>query len=156
MQHSFDFPEIVPTNLVLDYLYLTRRVMPELALSSKRHWPVSKDHCFQRIVLDTVCGGVWADHIARPANKNLSHRQVLAAVQLCQEIITGQTDLAALNRQSLAWRGKSLRQDLADPRQRRCRPVVRLDRAAPWSKRDDNRCLASRSKVACIGSRSAR
>ncbi|MBC7735907.1 MAG: hypothetical protein H7245_01495 [Candidatus Saccharibacteria bacterium] len=108
-QHSFDFPEIVPTNLVQEYLYLTRKVMPELALSSKRHWPVSKDHCFQRIVLDTICGGVWSDHIARPAYKNLCRRQVLAAVKLCQEIITDHTDLAALNRQSLAWRGKSIR-----------------------------------------------
>ena len=108
MQHSFDFPEIVPTNLVQYYLYLTRKVMPVLALSSKRHWPVRNDHCFQRIVLDTICGGVWSDHIARPAYKHLSDANVRAAVQLCQDIITGQTDIAALNRQSFTWRGKSL------------------------------------------------
>jgi hypothetical protein len=47
--------------------HLTRTVMPALARTSKHHWPVRNDHCFQRIVLDTIYGEVWGDHIARPA-----------------------------------------------------------------------------------------
>ena len=109
MQHHFDLPEIASADLVREYLHLTRKVMPELAQSSRRHWPVRNDHCFQRIVLDTICGGVWYDHIARPAYKHISQVHLRAAVQLCHEIITGQTDLAALNRQSLTRRGKAIR-----------------------------------------------
>jgi hypothetical protein len=106
MQPSFDFPP--PTQLapVAQYVHLTRTLMPALAQTSKRHWPVCRDHCFQRIVLDTICGGVWYDHIARPAYRHLSPAQATLAVQLCQQIIADRADLSALNQQSLAWRGK--------------------------------------------------
>ncbi|WP_370654146.1 hypothetical protein [Pseudotabrizicola sp.] len=107
MQPSFDLPP--PTHLahVAQYLHLTRMVMPALAQTSRRHWPVRNDHCFQRIVLDTICGGVWYVHIARPAYKHLSPAQAMRAVQLCDQIIADAADLKALNQQSLAWRGKS-------------------------------------------------
>ena len=107
MQRSFDLPQ--PTHLarVEQYLHLTRTVMPALAQTSKRHWPVRNDHCFQRIVLDTICGGVWYDHIARPAYRHLSQTQAAEAVRLCDQIIAEKTDLNVLNQQSLAWRGKS-------------------------------------------------
>ena len=58
MQRSFVLPEVVPTKLVQDYLHLTRNVVPGLAKSRKRHWPVRDDPCFQRIVLDTICDGL--------------------------------------------------------------------------------------------------
>ncbi len=102
----FDLPETTHLALVERYLHLTRTVMPALAQSSKRHWPVRNDHCFQRIVLDTICGGVWYDHIARPAYKHLSQTQAMHAVQLCDLIIANKTDLDVLNQQSLAWRVK--------------------------------------------------
>ena len=106
MQPSFDLPP--PTRLapVARYLHLTRTVIPALAQTSKRHWPVRRDHCFQRIVLDTICGGVWYDHIARPAYRHLSPAQAMRAVRLCEQIIADTADLKALNQQSLAWRGK--------------------------------------------------
>jgi hypothetical protein len=106
MQHCFDLPEVAPDNLVQEYLNLTRKVMPTLARTTNGHWPVRNDHCFQRIVLDTICGGVWYDHIARPAYKRLSHAQTALAIRLCEQIIAGEVDLAVLNQQSLAWRGK--------------------------------------------------
>lgn len=93
-------------DLVERYRHLTGIVMPALAKSEDTGWPVRNDHCFQRIVLDTVCGGVWYDHIARPAYKHLDAVQALRAVRLCEHILAGTADLAALNRQSLAWRGK--------------------------------------------------
>ena len=71
MQRSFDLPPPIHLTPVEQYLHLTRTVMPALAQTSKRHWPVRNDHCFQRIVLDTICSGVWYDHIARPAYKHL-------------------------------------------------------------------------------------
>ena len=88
------------------YLHLTRTAMPALAQTGNRAWPVRNDHCFQRIVLDTISGGVWYEHIARPAYKNLSLTQVTLAVELCRQIIDGEVDLGKLNRQSLVWRGK--------------------------------------------------
>lgn len=105
MQRSFDLPQTTDVALIAQYLHLTRTVMPALAQEGKRHWPVRNDHCFQRIVLDTICGGVWYDHIARPAYKHLSQAQALQAVQLCDQIIAGTSDLRMLNQQSLAWRG---------------------------------------------------
>lgn len=107
MQRSFDLPQTAHFAGVERYLNLTRTVMPALAQTSKRHWPVRNDHCFQRIVLDTICCGVWYDHIARPACKHLSPSQAMQAVQLCDQIITDAVDLTALNQKSLAWRGKS-------------------------------------------------
>ena len=89
---------------VTEYLRLTREVMPSMARA--RQWPVSADHCFQRIVLDAVTGGVWYDHIPRPAYRNMSPTQAEAALALCHAIIDGSADLSKLNRQSLAFRGK--------------------------------------------------
>lgn len=97
-----------PEPLVAEYLRLTREEMPRLAATSGKDWPVSADHCFQRIVLDAICGGVWYDHLRRPAYKNMTPDQIAAAVDLCQAIIAGDADLRALNAQSLAWRGKAV------------------------------------------------
>ena len=92
--------------LINSYLYLTKNVLPSLAKDGSRTWPVVEDHCFQRIVLDTICNGVWYEHLDRPAYKNLTHDEVQRAVDLCYEIAEGHVDLRQLNNQSLIWRGK--------------------------------------------------
>ena len=92
--------------LVDQYLIMTKDVMPKMAREVANSWPVRSDHCFQRIVLDSVCQGVWYESIDRPAYKHLSYAQAKLAVQLCHEIIAGQVDLSQLNLQSLTWRGK--------------------------------------------------
>jgi len=106
IQSSLDLPKTPHIAMVERYLHLTRMVMPALARSTKRHWPVRNDHCFQRIVLDTICGGNWSDHIPRPAYQHLGKTEAMRAVQLCEQIISGETDLSLLNLQSLTWRGK--------------------------------------------------
>ena len=98
--------KVTTTDLVHRYRHLTGTVMPELARSQKTEWPVRNGHCFQRIVLDVICDGVWYDHIARPAYKHLSDAQALRAVKLCEDIMAGHADVADLNRKSLHWRGK--------------------------------------------------
>ena len=80
----------IADNLVADYMRLTKDVLPELARTKRKDWPVREDHCFQRIVLDTVCGGVWYEHLSRPAYKHLSPQQAEQAVALCQDIAAGQ------------------------------------------------------------------
>lgn len=91
--------------LEADWLTLTRDTLP--ALARTRHWPVSADHCFQRILLDHAVGGCWYDHVAgRPAYRHLDDDRLAAAVDLGRRVAAGEADLHALNRQSLAWRGK--------------------------------------------------
>ncbi|WP_415919000.1 hypothetical protein [Tateyamaria sp. SN6-1] len=93
--------------LVREYMHLTRETLPDMAGRLETDWPVVNDHCFQRIVLDTISGGVWYDHIQRPAYKNLTFQQAKDAVALCHAISSGSADLYALNLQSLRWRGKA-------------------------------------------------
>ncbi len=89
------------STLVERYLHLTRSVLPALARDRQPAWPVRNDHCFQRIILDVVCDGVWYDHIARPAYKHLSSEQAQRAITLCEHVIPDTADLAELNRKSL-------------------------------------------------------
>jgi hypothetical protein len=90
------------------WLTLTRETMP--ALAAARGWPVRSDHCFQRILLDTAVGGVWYDAIPeRPAYRHADAAVLAHAIQMGEAVIAGSADLAALNRQSLAWRGKLAR-----------------------------------------------
>ncbi len=93
-------------DLLNAYLHLTKEVLPALARNGWRNWPVSEDHCFQRIILDHVCGGVWYEYLDRPAYKNLTKDQAQCAVKLCEDIADGHKDLEKLNQQSLIWRGK--------------------------------------------------
>ena len=93
-------------DLVSAYLHLTKEVLPALARNGRRNGPVSDDHCFQRIILDHVCGGVWYEYLDRPAYKNLTKDQAKRAVKLCEDIADGHKDLQKLNQQSLIWRGK--------------------------------------------------
>ena len=92
-------------DLETEWLALTRDTLPSLA--GARGWPVSADHCFQRILLDHAVGGRWYDHVARrPAYRHLVDERLAAAVDLGRRVVSGESDLNALNRQSLAWRGK--------------------------------------------------
>lgn len=83
---------------------LTRERMP--AVAEERGWPVRFDHCFQRILLDAACEAPWREVIDPPAFRNASDRQLRAAIKLGESALAGIADLAALNRQSLAMRGK--------------------------------------------------
>ena len=94
---------------IIRYIKLTKEVMPKMARDNVFEWPVQTDHCFQRIVLDNICNGSWYELLERPAYKHLSLDQALKAVKLCEDIISGNADLHALNRQSLIWRGKKVR-----------------------------------------------
>jgi len=92
--------------LVSRYLVLTKEVMPQMARTSDIRWHVRCDHCFQPIVLNTVCYGVWHEHRARPAYIHLSRDKLVRAEQFCEDIMANRADLRVLNSQSLNWRGK--------------------------------------------------
>jgi len=84
---------------------LVERRLPEAA-RDHRDWPVRLDHCFARILLDHACGGPWRDSVPPPAHANLPPDRLEAAIALGEAVIAGEADLRALNRRSLAWRGK--------------------------------------------------
>jgi hypothetical protein len=92
--------------LIATYMHLTKEVLPSLARSDRTDWPVSEDHCFQRIVFYTIFSGVWYEHLDHPAYKHLTNDQAKRAVELCQNIADGQADLKQLDQQSLIWREK--------------------------------------------------
>lgn len=107
--------------LEAEWLLLTRDTLP--ALAHERHWPVSADHCFQRILLDHAVGGRWYDHIPRrPAYQHLDDTRLSAAVALGRQVADDMVDLHLLNRQSLAWRGKD------QPRRRPLNTLPSVDR----------------------------
>lgn len=94
--------------LEAEWLHLTRVTLPGLARA--RDWPVCNDHCFQRIFLDNACEGRWYDHIAaRPAYAHAPDAVLESAVALARDAVAGEADLPALDRRSLAWRGKRKR-----------------------------------------------
>ncbi len=84
---------------------LVERRLPEAA-RRRRDWPVRLDHCFARILLDHACGGPWRDSIEPPAHANMPADRLEAAIALGEAVLAGEADLHALNRRSLAWRGK--------------------------------------------------
>lgn len=87
------------------WLHLTRVELPQAAPA--RDWPVRLDHCFQRVLLDNALGGRWYDHIRqRPAYRHSPDDALARAVALAEAVLAGDADLHALNRRSLAWRGK--------------------------------------------------
>ena len=89
------------------WLAVTKQELP--ARARQERWPLRNDHCFQRVVLDAVCGGRWYDHVERPAYRNLDAARLTEAVTLAERLVTdpaGESLLRELNAQSLAWRGK--------------------------------------------------
>jgi len=86
------------------YLMFTNEILPKQALLGHVRWPVTENHCFRRIVMDAVCGGVWQRHISAPAYKNMTIEQLKKALHICECIHNGSMDINMLNAQSLAWR----------------------------------------------------
>jgi hypothetical protein len=84
---------------------LVERRLPEAA-RGQGDWPVRLDHCFARILLDNACGRPWREAVSAPAWRNAPARVLAAASTLGERVLQGEADLAALNRRSLALRGK--------------------------------------------------
>ena len=86
------------------WLDLTRTVLPAMAPAQK--WPIRHDHCFMRICLDLAIGQRWDTVVRRPAIRHLSAEQLQAAVAVAERLVADPACLVALNRQSLALRGR--------------------------------------------------
>ncbi|HEV2558323.1 MAG TPA: GCN5-related N-acetyltransferase [Microvirga sp.] len=84
---------------------LVERRLPEAA-RARGDWPVRLDHCFARILLDAACGRPWREAVKPPAWRTMPAPDLARAVALGEDVLAGRADLAALNRHSLALRGK--------------------------------------------------
>ena len=84
---------------------LVGRRLPETALAAG-DWPVLLDHCFARILLDNACGRPWREVAGPPAWRLMPAPILAVAVTLGEAVLEGRADLAALDRRSLALRGK--------------------------------------------------
>ena len=97
-----------PSALQARWLALTKERLPARARAER--WPLREDHCFQRVLLDAVCGGRWYDHVpARPAYRHLDPERLGDAVALAERLATEPDAvvlLRELDAQSLVWRGK--------------------------------------------------
>jgi len=89
------------------WLDLTRSVLPGLAV--ERGWPIRRDHCFQRVLLDAAFGDAWYAHVAqRPAYRAMSDADLARATELAEAAAIGAINVIELNVRSLAYRGKSV------------------------------------------------
>lgn len=101
------------------YLDLINNQLPSIAIN--RHFPVRLNHCFGRILLDNLFGGVWYNYLSRktPAYKQLTEKQLEDAICIAQNMMydsgraIGNRIINNLNDNSLRWREawrESLRQ----------------------------------------------
>jgi hypothetical protein len=87
---------------VARWYVLTRDILPVMA---ERHaWPISNDHCFMRVCLDTAIGAPWHMHVRRPAIRHLSDSQLAAAIAVAEALLLAPDTLGQLNQQSIQAR----------------------------------------------------
>jgi hypothetical protein len=93
------------TALREEYLRRVTEDLPERA-RERGDWPIDRDHCFARVVLDNLFGGEWSDHVdGSPAYERLSADELRAAVAIADRMLAeGRPAVEALNRRSLGWR----------------------------------------------------
>ena len=76
------------------------------AARSHPEWPIHRDHCFGRVVLDAVYGRPWREVLRPPAWRNMDRPSLESAVAFAERIAGGDEDLEMLNRRSLELRRK--------------------------------------------------
>ena len=107
---SLDFddgdPDEAEIRLVWQVLYKTR--LP-FAARTRRDWPIYRDHCFARILLDNAVGQSWRDVISAPAWRNTPLPVLQTAIDLGEAVLSDDADIFALNDASLRMRGKAPR-----------------------------------------------
>lgn len=70
--------------------------------------PIHLNHCFARVVYDTIVQGDWRKHVKAPAIANFTDAQIIDGLEIVRAIKNeGAYYLAILDQQSLAYRGKA-------------------------------------------------
>lgn len=102
-QETLDGVDI--SRLRAEYDRMVHHALPAQAEDSG-DWPIQADHCFARVVLDTLFQDVWYDHVSgRPAYKHLSRDELERAIAIANRMRTGgKPVVTSLNEDSLTWR----------------------------------------------------
>lgn len=82
--------------------YYVEFVFPQIAV--KYNWPIRFDHCFRRVLYDTLCQDKWDKHIASPAINNMTPTQLQDCVTICRSIVWKPETMIELNNLSLGYR----------------------------------------------------
>lgn len=86
------------------YLDLVNNRLPVAA--RKGGYPVRFNHCFVRIILDSICGCEWFRVIEKPAYKHMTNAQLEQAITLGKKFLADPKACSAANQASLQFRGK--------------------------------------------------
>ena len=86
----------------------TRKVHQELPATATPEWPICRDHCFARVVLDNLFEDQWYSHVSgRPAFEQLSPDELRTAIELADSMLEkGKPAVEELNNNSLRWRNE--------------------------------------------------
>ncbi len=90
---------------VARWLHLTQVALP--ALAAAHRWPIQADHCLMRVCLDAAIGAPWHERVRRPAITHLDDAQLARAIAVAEAVAADPGSLPALNRASLAMRGRA-------------------------------------------------
>jgi hypothetical protein len=90
--------------LVARWGQLLRHVLPKVAVQHR--WPITQDHCFMRVCLDTALGAPWHTIVKRPAIRHLSDDELAVAIAVAEGLMHEPETLDGLNQQSIRWRKK--------------------------------------------------
>ena len=82
--------------------YYVEFVFPSLSIKHK--WPIRFDHCFRRVIYDTLCQDRWDKHITKPAINNMTPAQLADCLTICRSIVYKPETLLELNNLSLSYR----------------------------------------------------
>jgi hypothetical protein len=74
-------------------------------------YPVKEDHCFKRILLDHICGGVWYEKISKPAKAHMSLEQLEGGIEAGRQMLENPERSWKWNRESLEWRREKQKKD---------------------------------------------
>jgi hypothetical protein len=93
-----------------EYIELTNEAMPSIATNKRR--PLRFNHCFQRIILETLFQDCWHNHLDRssriPTYKQLTKPRLLQAMDIVQQMISSPETIKEYNCNSLTYRNKLL------------------------------------------------
>lgn len=82
--------------------HLVEHRLPQAA--QRCDWPINKDHCFARVLLDNALGAPWRNTVRPPAWRNVALEDLRKAIELGEAVIVGDIDLYILNAKSIAMR----------------------------------------------------
>jgi hypothetical protein len=74
------------------------------SMAKAHDWPISRNHCFMRVCLDTSLDVPWHSVVKRPASRHMTDDQLRAAIAVAEQIVENPPLLVKLNHSSIMRR----------------------------------------------------